>query len=193
MMILGAVMLTNLSAEAATGGKVVKITAKHKQSSDHCKEKVTLYGKAKDGTVVWKFTSPYVELTELDSNVYFENGNVVYLFSDKLYAINKSTGKVKWRYSKTVGSPIVCFDKSGNIYYTGFYDNGIQCLTRKGKLKFETKFPERYYWPSKITISNGKIKVYMGMDSEEDDDSNFPDENHYLCYDKNGKYLGLDK
>lgn len=181
--------LENTLVEAATKKEVVKITHKYKVKESNWTQKIILYGKAQDGSVVWKFSSPYMVLTELNTNEYYINKNVIYLFSDKLYAISKSTGKVKWTYDCLLGGTSVAFDSKDNIYFTGYYDNSLYCVSSQGKLKFETKFPERYYWPYKIKVSSGKIRVYIDGDYKEE----LGLEKHYLTFDKKGKYLGMDK
>lgn len=132
---------------------------------------------------MWRrFSSPYCVCTELSNNEYFINKNVIYLFSNKLYAINKATGKVKWTYNYGVGDPSAAFDKKGNLYCTGYYMDGLSCISPEGKLKFEVEFGDPFRWPTKIKIVSGKIRVYL---------QNYKNEKeYYLIYDKKGKYLG---
>lgn len=171
----------NTAAKSLSKKQVVKVTHKYKMKEDGGKQKVTLYGKARDGKVVWKFSSPYCVCAEQSNNDYFINKNVIYLFSTKLYAISKSTGKVKWTYDYEVGSPSVAFDKKDNLYCTGGYEDSFICISPKGKLKFEAKFKDPYQWPYKIKIVSGKIRVYL---------ENFKNgKNYYFTYNKKGKYL----
>lgn len=188
------ILVTNTSPmytviEAATKKKVVTVVGKEKQKDGRYK-RVTLYGKAKDGSVVWKYTSKYKPLTELDTNEFFVNDKFVYLFSDKLYAISKATGKVKWTYDCSLGGVSTAFDKKGNIYFTGFYYDYVHCISPEGKLKFKTKIPDRYYWPYEIKISGNKILVYIDGDSKEE--TSYYKEKHYLTFDKKGNYIGFD-
>lgn len=172
----------NTAAQSSLKKKVVKVSHKYKMKKDGAKQKVILYGKAKDGKVVWKFSSPYCICTELSNNDYFINKNVIYLFSTKLYAISKSTGQVKWTYDYEAESPSTAFDKKNNIYCTGFYTDNFICISPKGKLKFEAKYKEPYQWPYKIKIVSGKIRVYL---------ENYKNgKKYYFIYDKRGKYLG---
>lgn len=179
------ILVTNASrgngttVEVATK-KVVKVTSKYK--SKNSKQRVTLCGKAKDGTIVWKFVSPYLSCTEMSNNDYFVNNNTVYLFSDKLYAINKTTGKVKWTYDDTVYSPSVAFGKQGNIYYIGGRSDNLISLSPKGKVKFIAKVPSRYMWPDEVKIASGKIKVHVVTEDEAQID-------YVLIYDKKGNLL----
>lgn len=169
-----------VKAAKLTKKKAVKVV--HKYKANKGKRKVTLFGKSKDGKVVWKFSSPYCVCTELSDNEYFINKNVIYLFSNKLYAIDKTTGKVKWTYDYGVGSPCAAFDKKGNLYCAGYYTEGFICISPEGKLKFESNFAEPYQWPSKIKIVSGKVRVYiLNSDNEKQ---------YYLIYNQDGKYLG---
>ena len=174
----------NTEAKSSLKKKVVTVSHKYKIKKEKYgkKQKVILYGKAKDGKVVWKFSSPYCICTELSNNDYFINKNVIYLFSTKLYAISKSTGKVKWTYNYEVGSPCAAFDKKGNLYCTGTYKDSFLCISPKGKLKFKTKFEEDYIWPYKIKIVSGKIMIYF--------EKNIDEIPYHLIYNKDGKYLG---
>lgn len=181
ILVIGA-MTGNSTVVKAASKKVVKVTHKYKLKDGGMKRKVTLYGKAKDGTTVWKFFSPYLVCTELSDNEYFINKNTVYLFSDKLYAINKATGKVKWTYKNAPYSPAVSFDKKGNIYYTGWYSDDLIGLSLKGKVKFKTKLPARYMWPGKVKVASEKIKVSVVTADEEQID-------YELVYDKKGNLL----
>lgn len=171
----------NTAAQSSSKKKVVKISHKYKMKKDVSERKVILYGKAKDGTVVWKFVSPYCICTETSNNDYFINKNVIYLFSTKLYAINKSTGKVKWTNDYETGSPSVAFDKKGNLYCTGPYDDKFICISSKGKLKFKVKYIKPHHWPYKIKIVSKKIRVYF---------ENYDGKNYYFIYNEHGKYLG---
>ena len=181
--------IMNVVAEAATKKKVVKVTSKTK-IKDGIESRVTLYGKADDGSVVWKYTSKYRPLAELESNEHYVNGNLVYLFSDRLYAISKSTGKVKWTNNCQLGGTCAAFDKKGNMYCTGFYDHSLYCISPKGKMIFKTEFPDRYYWPYEIKLSGTKIRVYVDGDDKQEMSY---DKKHYLTYDKKGNYCGFDK
>lgn len=175
----------NTAAKSLSKKQVVKVSHKYKTKKDGeggAKQKIILYGKAKNGKVVWKFSSPYCVCTELSNNDYCINKNVIYLFSTKLYAISKSTGKVKWTYDYGVGSPSAAFDKNGNLYCTGTYKDSFICLSPKGKLKFQAKYKAPYQWPYKIKIVSGKIRVYVENPNDE--------KQYYLIYNKHGKYLG---
>ena len=174
--------------EAATK-KVVKVTSKE-EYKDGTYSRVILYGKAKDGSIVWKYTSPYQSLTELPTNEYFINNKFIYLFSDKLYAISKSTGKVKWTYKCSLGGVSTAFDKNGDMYFTGYYLDTIYCISPEGKLKFKSKIPSQYYWPYEIELSGNEVQVYVEEDSTHGMGSY---RTQYLIFDKKGKYYGFDK
>ena len=177
----------NYKLTKTTAPKVTQIADKRKRNSTGYKEKVILYGKTVDGTTVWKFSSPYTWLTELSTNEYFINQNTIYLFSDKLYALDKSTGKKKWTHNDLLGGVSVAFDKSGNMFYTGYYYKELQCISPNGKLLFKTAIPDPYYWPYKIILTSNKVRVYIEGGTTDYSDS------HYLTYTSDGQYLGLDK
>lgn len=148
----------NYKLTKTTAPKVTQIADKRKRHSTGYKEKVILYGKTADGTTVWKFSSPYTWLTELSTNEYFINQNTIYLFSDKWYALDKATGKKKWTHNDLLGGVSVAFDKSGNMFYMGYYYKELQCISPNGKLLFKTAIPDPYYL---TYTSDGQ---YLGLD-----------------------------
>lgn len=181
------IIYDTVKTTAPSKKKVVKITDSIRISKKQGKLKITLYGKAKDGSTVWKFSSPYVSGSELDIHQYFINKNTIYLFSDKLYALNKSTGKIKWTYDQFLGGVSTAFDSKGNMYYTGYYEDNLYCISPSGKLKFKTPLPQDYYWPYKIKLSSGKLRVYVCGGQAEEYSSCF------LTYTTSGKYLKVYK
>ena len=181
--------MTHTVVEASSKKKVVKVTSKvNIKGSDG---RTTLYGKAEDGSVVWKYNSAYCPMAELNCNEYYVNNNLIFLFSDKLYAISKSTGKVKWTHDCTLTGTATAFDKKGNMYFTGTgpdsYSDTLCCISPKGKLIFKTKHPDDYARPYAIKLSTKKIRVYIEYGPEEISGD------VYLTFDRKGKFRGVNK
>lgn len=144
--------------------KVVKIKQSYKYDSEKYQYKSTLKAYSKSGKLIWSFTTKYCPLTELDSiSSYFVHGNMVYIAADGiLYALNKNTGKVKWKSKDSVGAGIsYTFSKDGTIYLCGYYGPDIIAINKKGKTLWKQGNASggKYFWPYKITLQKNKIKI----------------------------------
>lgn len=174
------------SANNKKTSKVTKVSGKHMIIKDKSgnKDQLVLQGKDKNGKVVWTFKSQECVITELDSNQYVVKGDNIYIFSNKLFCINKQTGKVKWTHSKcAVAGVTVTFDSKSNMYCVGYYDDYLYSFSSNGKTRFKKKLPSKYYWPYILKCKSNQLSIRMAGNSEEEDVQ------VTLYYSTSGKYI----
>lgn len=146
---------------------VANVTQKAIRSGNESKYYFRFNGYDKNGKKIWTKKSAKIPMTELapkmgTQKVISKNNLIYYAENGRLVALDKNTGKVKWRTGKnTIGAlTSYCFDKTGNIYICGYYSPDLVKINKKGIVCWTVKsVSSGYYWANKVKLSGNKILV----------------------------------
>ena len=167
MLILLLAMVMTFPVQAAKS-TAKTVTAKIYRSSS--KEYMTVQGLDSKKKVVWKYVTGRYPATELRKTKCVIRKDKVYVFEgSRITVFRKKDGKRVWTVSGT--SPagyVIQFDKSNNLYVTGFYEDIIYKVSGRGKILWKKNIKKtRNYWPYKIVISGSKAEVRYQMNEKD--------------------------
>ena len=148
-----------------------------------------------NGNVIWEFATPSSPLTELQgiSDIYQNNNTAYIAVADTLYAIDVNTGKTKWAVDGVGASNRLTFDKSGNIYISGYYGPNIVVIDSNGNVLYRDD-SSNYYWVYDLEINSNTLYIYYESDFngvKTLDISQF--EKKEITVELNGKKLSFDQ
>ena len=166
--ILLMLLLIIAMAIPAQAAKRTATTVTSKTSYKNFKEYMTVQGRDSKKKTVWKYVTKKYPATELRYTKCVVRKDVVYIFEkSKVTALRKKDGKRLWSRSKiSVAGHILGFDKSNNLYVTGYYDKYIYKVSSKGKILWKANTDKTgNYWPYKVTVSGNNVTVWYEMNS----------------------------
>ena len=186
LLFLFSILIISVPAQAA-GPEAT--TVKFKTSYTNSKERMIVRGLDANKQAVWKYVTKKYTATELPKTKYIVRKDKVYIFDNsKIVVLRKKDGKQLWTAKKVSPAGHLCkFDKNGNLYVTGYYDQTVYKVSKKGKILWKTNISKTgNYWPYKITVSRNKITVLY--ECSPDDYSS--DKTHKIVFNsKNGKII----
>lgn len=129
---------------------------------------VILTGSDKNSKQIWEKKWSNVILTELfpyseyvihDENLYIE-------VAGKLFGLDINTGKELFT-PLVVGVPDVpILDSDGNIYCSGYYGPLLTKISPEGKIIWQIKNIDNFYWPRTPYIEGKYVYIPFGLDNE---------------------------
>ena len=152
----------------AQAAKRTATTVTSKTSYKNFKEYMTVQGRDSKKKTVWKYVTKKYPATELRYTKCVVRKDMVYIFEkSKVTALRKKDGKRLWSRSKiSVAGHILGFDKSNNLYVTGYYDKYIYKVSSKGKILWKADTDKTgNYWPYKVTVSGNNVTVWYEKNS----------------------------
>lgn len=144
-----------------------------------------MYAVNKQGEKQWEKVWKNIPMAQLEpaSPYVISDDEVIYIVVEgKLYALDKYSGKEKWKNKISVGScahaPVIHSD--GTIYCTGFHGPFVTAVNPDGTVKWSRNYKD-IYWPHKTILDDNHIYVYFsgGVDIE----------NAYVVLDKDGNVV----
>ena len=165
-------------------------TVKFKTSYTNSKERMIVRGLDANKQAVWKYVTKKYTATELPKTKCIVRKDKVYIFDNSKIVVlqEKKTAKNYGRQKKSVRQDIFAnLTKMANLYVTGYYDQTVYKVSKKGKILWKTNISKTgNYWPYKITVSRNKITVLY--ECSPDDYSS--DKTHKIVFNsKNGKII----
>ena len=166
--ILLMLLLIIAMAIPAQAAKRTATTVTSKTSYKNFKEYMTVQGRDSKKKTVWRYVTKKYPATELRFTKCVVRKDMVYIFEkSKVTALRKKDGKRLWSRSKiSVAGHILGFDKSNNLYVTGYYDKYIYKVSSKGKILWKADTDKTgNYWPYKVTVSGNNVTVWYEKNS----------------------------
>lgn len=123
---------------------------------------VTAYTDA--GDVLWRYTTPEYEMTELDRTGEIGwNGDGYYLVEGgAVVALDAQTGAVLWRNGDFGGASAASALGEDAIYLCGFYGPDFYAVGYDGTTRKRIEaFDPDYYWATRIELRGGEAAVYL--------------------------------
>lgn len=122
--------------------------------------------KAYDGKkLVWEYKTPEGYVTELESvsEIYQNNETAYFTAHGTLYAIDITSGEVKWTHGGVGASNRICFDKYNNIYVSGYYGPNVVIITKDGE-RIYIDNDGSYCWVDKLEIADDVLYIHYLLD-----------------------------
>ncbi len=117
------------------------------------------------GNLIWEFTTPVGPMTELAvvSDMY-RNGDTAYLSAHStLYALDVTTGEIKWTVNEVGASNVIVFDTYGNIYISGYYGPNVVVIDANGRLLYREN-DTNYGWVDMLELEGDTLRIHYGLD-----------------------------
>ena len=115
-----------------------------------------LYALYPNGTLKWK---TYIGKNLVPSPSLDEVRNTLYIPYAGIYALNATTGQIKWYYHAREDIPYTApIDKRGVIYFSTSYD-GIYAINPNGSLRWQYNISELYLLTPPVIGKDGTIYV----------------------------------
>lgn len=143
--------------------KAVKVQSKITRSSS--KMSMTVRGLDSKGKQVWRHKTGKYPATELDMVRCVVRKQKVYIFAgSKLTVLRKTDGKKLWTVNNiSPAGYMLTFDKSDNLYVTGYYEDIIFKISRNGRILWKTDISKTgNYWPHNLKVSGSKLTIPYG-------------------------------
>lgn len=115
--------------------------------------------------LMWEHTTPSGYVTELNaiSEVCQSYDAAYFTAHGTLYALDKTSGQIKWTYSGVGASNQMCIDKYGNIYVSGYYGPNVVVVSKDGERLYIDN-DGSYCWVDKIEIVNDVLNIHYLLD-----------------------------
>ena len=142
--------------------KAVKVQSKITRVSNRMYTTMTVRGLDSKGKQVWRYKTGKNPITELDMVKCVVRKQKVYIFSgSKLTVLRKTDGKKLWTLNNiSPAGYVLTFDKSDNLYVTGYYEDIIFKISRNGRILWKSKIDSySYYWPMELKVSGKKLTI----------------------------------
>lgn len=156
------------SDKPSTNGKVVNVQLQ--TGTLNYDEYAILHAYDEKGNEVWKYTTEFYAMTELEriqllEDSYADDAEHVYIVEGgTIVKINKQTGDVIWKNSDFGGASVTyTFDEEDNLYIAGYYGPNLCVINKDGKtIKKLENFPdEDYYWPTEMWFVSDSSKLMI--------------------------------
>ena len=143
--------------------KAVKLQSKITRSNGRVS--MTVRGLDSKGKQVWRHKTRKYPATELEMVKCVVRKQKVYIFAgSKLTVLRKTDGKKLWTLNNiSPAGYVLTFDKSDNLYVTGYYENIIFKISRNGRILWKTDISKTgNYWPNNLRVSGKKLIIPYG-------------------------------
>lgn len=140
--------------------KAVKVQSKITRSNGRVS--MTVRGLDSKGKQVWRHKTRKLPATELEMVKCVVRKQKVYIFADsKLTVLRKTDGKKLWILNNiSPAGYVLTFDKSDNLYVTGYYEDIIFKISRNGRILWKSRIDSyEYYWPMILKVSGKKLTI----------------------------------
>ena len=140
--------------------KAVKLQSKITRSNGRVS--MTVRGLDSKGKQVWRHKTRKYPATELEMVKCVVRKQKVYIFAgSKLTVLRKTDGKKLWTVNNiSLAGYVLTFDKSDNLYVTGYYEDIIFKISRNGHILWKSRIDSyEYYWPMILKVSGKKLTI----------------------------------